>query len=108
MNKLAPSQIKALREAARLSQSEAAALVGATRRTWQNWEAPEGTGNHRAMDLGTWERFAPLAVRAVAAFDRVTHPEAIRSAAEQLLQDPGYGVEFAPMQRQLKDPHHGP
>lgn len=84
MEKLAPTQIRAVREAARLSQSEAAALMNATRRTWQNWEAPEDCANHRAMPATTWATFQDHAVRAAAEFERVLAPAAILATAEQL------------------------
>ncbi len=84
MEKLAPSQIRAVREAARLSQSEAAALMNATRRTWQNWEAPEDCANHRTMPSTTWEAFHDLATRAAAEFERILAPAAILATAEQL------------------------
>lgn len=87
MDKLAPSTIRTTREAARLSQAEAAALVGATRRTWQNWESPEGSGNHRAMDPTAWAQFEPLALRAVEAFERCTSRAAILETAAQISQE---------------------
>lgn len=79
-----PIEIKAARVAARLSQSEAATLVHATRRTWQNWESPEGSGNHRAIDPAAWELFEAKARRAAEAFDRILSPAAINEAAERL------------------------
>lgn len=33
------------------------ALVHATRRTWENWEAPVVSANHRPMSLMAWELF---------------------------------------------------
>lgn len=84
MNKPAPNQIKALREAARLSQSEAAELVHATRRTWQNWEAPEGSASHRAMPPAAWELFEAKAQRAAEAFERCTSRAAILETAAQI------------------------
>lgn len=86
MDKLAPTQIKTTREAARLSQSEAAALVHATRRTWQNWEAPEGSANHRTMPAETWAQFEPMAQRATAEFERCASSAAILATAAQLLE----------------------
>lgn len=74
---MTPDQIRQARQAAKLSQSEAAALVGATRRTWQNWEAPVGTPNYRRMDPDTWERFSAMSRRAVEAFERCLTPKAI-------------------------------
>ena len=86
MDKPAPNDIKTAREAARLSQSEAAALVHATRRTWQNWEAAEGTANHRAMPPAAWELFEAKARRAAEEFERILTPAAIIEAAEQISQ----------------------
>lgn len=86
MDKLAPAQIKTTREAARLSQSEAAALMHATRRTWQNWEAAEGSANHRTMPSDTWMQFEAKARRAAAAFERCTSPAAILATAAQVTQ----------------------
>jgi DNA-binding transcriptional regulator YiaG len=48
----APEVIRAAREAANLTQTSAAALVYATLRRWQDWEA----GDHR-MHPGLWELF---------------------------------------------------
>jgi putative transcriptional regulator len=47
-----PEQIRAMREDAELTQSEAAAEVYVTLRTWQKWEGAE-----RAMPAGLWELF---------------------------------------------------
>jgi DNA-binding transcriptional regulator YiaG len=45
---LQPDQIRAARERAGLTQAQAAALIGYTRRAWQEWEA--GTrGMRRAL-----------------------------------------------------------
>lgn len=84
MKKPTPAEIKAAREGARLSQSEAAALVHAPLRTWQNWEAPEGNGNHRAMSAAVWELFESKARRAAEAFERILAPAAIAEAAERI------------------------
>lgn len=84
MSKPAPNQIKTVREAARLSQSEAAELIHATRRTWQNWEAPEGSANHRAMPAAAWELFEDKARRAAEAFERCTSRAAILETATQI------------------------
>lgn len=81
MSKPTPAQIKAAREGARLSQSEAAALVHATRRTWQNWESSEGSGNYRAIDAAAWELFESKARRAAEAFERILAPAAIVRSA---------------------------
>ena len=45
------------REAAGLSQDAAAALLYKARGTWAQWEAREGSPNHRAMDPAFWELF---------------------------------------------------
>lgn len=47
-----PTEIKAAREAAFLTQTKAAALVCSKLRTWQDWEA----GKAR-MHPGLWELF---------------------------------------------------
>lgn len=52
-----PEEVRAAREAAGLSQTAAAALIHATLRTWQNWEADESDPNHRRMHPGLWELF---------------------------------------------------
>lgn len=81
MSKPTPALIKSAREAARLSQSEAAALVHASRRTWQNWESPEGSGNYRPIDPAAWELFEVKAQRAAEAFERILAPAAIVESA---------------------------
>lgn len=43
-----PDEIRAAR--GDLSQAAAAALIGKPLRTWQNWEAPVGSPEHRKMD----------------------------------------------------------
>lgn len=48
----APEEIRAAREAANLTQTEAAGLIHCTLRGWQEWEA----GNRR-MHPGLWELF---------------------------------------------------
>jgi DNA-binding XRE family transcriptional regulator len=50
-----PQQVKQVRVEARLTQEEAAAMVHVTGRSWQNWEAENGTS--RAIPLATWELF---------------------------------------------------
>lgn len=52
-----PGEIRAARDAAGLTQSKAAALVHATLRGWQGWEAPEKSREHRRMHPGLWELF---------------------------------------------------
>lgn len=51
----APNEIKAAREAAGLTQTEAAALVHAGLKTWQNWESE--TSENRKISLAAWELF---------------------------------------------------
>jgi putative transcriptional regulator len=51
----APADIKTARVAAGLTQTEAAALVHAGLKTWQNWES-EG-GEARKIPLAAWELF---------------------------------------------------
>lgn len=53
-----PAEIRAAREAAGLTQAQAAELVhAASYRTWQNWEADKGDPEHRQMGLAEWELF---------------------------------------------------
>ena len=52
-----PEEIRAAREAAELTQTAAAELVHTTCRTWQQWEAEEGTPGHRRMHPAFWELF---------------------------------------------------
>lgn len=49
--------IKAARLAAGLTQTQAGALIGASRRTWQNWEAPADSPSHRNMPVAKWRLF---------------------------------------------------
>lgn len=53
----APDEIRALREAAGLTQTRAAELVHTTCRTWQQWEADEGTPASRKMHPAFFELF---------------------------------------------------
>lgn len=59
-----PEAVCAARKAARLSQTDAAQLVttaGAKGyRTWQRYEAPLGSPEHRDIPLGLWELFLLL------------------------------------------------
>lgn len=62
-----PAEVRAGREAAGLTQTEAARLVHSTLRAWQAWEAAEGDSARR-MHPGLWELFrikarAPAAPR---------------------------------------------
>jgi DNA (cytosine-5)-methyltransferase 1 len=47
-----PAQVRAAREAAGLTQTEAGALVHVNLRSWQKWE-----GGERAMHLAFYELF---------------------------------------------------
>ncbi|MBP9032747.1 MAG: helix-turn-helix domain-containing protein [Pseudomonadales bacterium] len=51
-----PAEIRAAREAAGLTQAQAAELVHASARNWQQWEQQEGA-NVRRMHPGLWELF---------------------------------------------------
>jgi len=51
----APEAIRAAREAARMTQTEAALLVHASLRAWQQWEAGD-----RRMHPGLWMLFGLL------------------------------------------------
>jgi DNA-binding transcriptional regulator YiaG len=51
-----PAQIRATREAADLTQSQAAELIYATLRTWQNWEQESGP-EARRMPAAAFELF---------------------------------------------------
>ena len=51
-----PAEVRAAREAAGLTQAQAAALVHASARNWQQWEQEAGA-NVRRMHPGLWELF---------------------------------------------------
>lgn len=52
-----PGEIRAAREAAGLTQTQAARMIHSTLRAWQNWEEPPGDANSRRMHPGLWELF---------------------------------------------------
>lgn len=52
-----PEEVRAAREDAGLTQAQAAALVHATLRNWQQWEDTTGGTNARRMHPGLWELF---------------------------------------------------
>ncbi|NMG64867.1 helix-turn-helix domain-containing protein [Azoarcus indigens] len=56
--KPSPGEVKAAREAAGLTQAQAAELVHATPRNWQQWEDATGGTNARRMHPGLWELFS--------------------------------------------------
>lgn len=51
------AEVRAAREAAGLTQSQAAALVYASLRNWQQWEQGEGASSSRRMHPAIWELF---------------------------------------------------
>lgn len=51
-----PGQVKQIRELAGLSREQAAELVHATYRTWQNWELVD-SAEAREIPLASWELF---------------------------------------------------
>lgn len=59
-----PDEVRAARKRARLSQTAASQLVsdaGAKAyRTWQRYEAPVGSPDHRTIPIGLWELFLLL------------------------------------------------
>ena len=58
------AQVRAAREAAGLTQAQAAELVhAASYRTWQNWEADERETEHRKMGLAEWDLFLRLTAK---------------------------------------------
>lgn len=76
-----PDQIRDVRMAAGLSQSQAAALIDGTMRGWQGYEADQGAPDHRRMHPGLWRLF-----RARIAWRDEDYP-----AVEALLVDPKNG-----------------
>ena len=52
-----PDAVIAAREAVGHSQTAAALTIDATLRTWQGWEAPKGTTNHRRMPPAAWNLY---------------------------------------------------
>jgi hypothetical protein len=59
-----PEEVRQARERAGLTQTEAALLVSSAtakpHRTWQNYEAPQSSRDHRPIRLATWELFLLL------------------------------------------------
>lgn len=84
---MTPDRIRQARLSARLSQAEAAALVGATRRTWQNWEAPVDSPEHRNMPRDIWQQFEAMSAKAVIAWNRCVTPKAIVESIPAEWQD---------------------
>ncbi len=52
-----PAEVRAAREAAGLTQTQAAALVHSTDRNWRMWEDDTGGPSARRMHPGLWELF---------------------------------------------------
>lgn len=52
-----PGEIRAAREAAGLTQTQAAALIHGTLRGWQRFEEPADAPGNRRMHPGLWELF---------------------------------------------------
>lgn len=52
-----PGEIRAKRLAAKLTQSQSAALVISTLRAWQSWEAAPDDPYARRMHPGLWELY---------------------------------------------------
>ncbi len=56
-----PNQVRMAREKSGLSQTAAAQLVSDVGvkgyRTWQRYEAPAGSPDHRTIPIGNWELF---------------------------------------------------
>ncbi len=52
-----PAEVRAARERAGLTQTQAAEKISGTLRAWQNYEADEGTPDHRRMHPGLFELF---------------------------------------------------
>ena len=63
-----PAQVKAVREAAGLTQAECSGLVWVNIRTWQGWEQGE-----YPTPLGLWELFL-ISRSAAGAGGRLPHP----------------------------------
>jgi hypothetical protein len=56
-----PDEIRQVRLRARLTQKQAAMLVGSGReQTWGGYEAPVGASHHTPIPLQTWETFLLL------------------------------------------------
>ena len=55
MKQPTPSEVKAARQEAGMTQEQAGELVHASKRTWQNWESEGKEG--RAIPLASWELF---------------------------------------------------
>lgn len=84
-----PREVRAARELAGLTQTQAGALVHTSCRTWQQWEAEQGTKDHRAMHPAFWELFQSkiaglpllegIAMTTTKAQRRLAHEQALAS-----------------------------
>jgi DNA-binding XRE family transcriptional regulator len=79
MKQPAPSDVKRLRELAGHSREQAAELVHAVYRTWQNWELDPSSPEAREIPLAVWELYLVKLTRLGA-----DHPAAI--AADKILR----------------------
>lgn len=52
-----PKYVKSLRARTGETQAEAAQCVHVSLRTWQSWEAPTSSANHRQMPVGYLELY---------------------------------------------------
>lgn len=52
-----PAEVRAARERAGLTQTEAAAVIYGTLRAWQNWENDQDPNEQRRMSPGLFELF---------------------------------------------------
>ena len=54
-----PDEVRAVRKSAKLTQAHAAALISHSQsyRTWQGYEAEEGSPGHRSIPIAAWELF---------------------------------------------------
>ena len=75
-----PDQIRDLRFAASLTQTEAAKLVYVILRTWQRWEASEDDPTRSVMPAAAWELFV-LKTHALGA----AIPDYLRSHIEEII-----------------------
>jgi hypothetical protein len=59
-----PDKVRAARERAGLTQTQAASLISTSEqkayRTWQNYETPVSSSDHRPIPLSVWELFLLL------------------------------------------------
>lgn len=78
-----PEQIREIRLAAGLTQTEAAALAYVALRTWQKWEDSTGGESARTMPAAAWALFL-IRIRA-----RCALPAPLAEFVEGILDGPG-------------------